>query len=336
VSEDATDVLAEMRAGTPGLGREDQAHLFDRIAWIETLHRLCMGDSRADVRSAREGLIQAWLFLAETGDGKRTAISNWYSFAFRPVFTGRPTAQQKLELLEAIARNLSPDAAQLDMFPVPADDGTSGLILSAFRKAGWIAVARPMGINHYLAVGGRDFAAYWAARPGALRNTVRRKLRTGRFTFEVHERFTDALWDDYVAVYRRSWKPSEPNLDFLRAVAEHEGAAGTLRLGFAREAGHPVATQFWTIENGVALIHKLAHDQGADDASPGTLLSHFLFRHAIDEDRVEVIDYGTGDNPYKTEWMEAQRPLHRIDCFNPRFSSAWLPAARTAISKLVG
>ncbi|HEX7782216.1 MAG TPA: GNAT family N-acetyltransferase [Sphingobium sp.] len=329
--------LARLRhAQIRGLGRADQPNLFDRLDWLEALHRLCMPETTPHILSAAEGRTQAWLFLVENGDNERAAIANWYSFAFRPVFAGDPSAEQRSRLMERIARDLGRDAAQLHLYPVRADDGTSALFLSAFRKAGWITVGRPMGVNHYLNVGGRDFDAYWAARPGKLRNTVRRKLRTTPLAFDIHRTMTDALWDDYAAVYRRSWKPSEPSLDFLRLIATQEGAAGTLRLGFAREDGFPVATQFWTVENGVALIHKLAHDQGADEMSPGTLLSHHMFRAAIDDDLVGTIDYGTGDNPYKTEWMDAQRPLYRIDCFNPRFSSAWLPAAKTAISMLVG
>lgn len=328
------DIYAAREAA--GLGRTQQPHLFDRIAWLAPLHRFCLADSGMDVLHAQEENAEAWLFLADRGDSSRTAIANHYSFAFRPIFTGTSSPAQQARLLEHIAAALARNVARVDMFPVPEEDGTAALLLAAFRKAGWIAVSRPMGGNHYLRVSGRDFATYWEGRPGALRNTVRRKARDTAFSFEMHDRLTHALWHDYVTVYQRSWKPSETSLEFLRTIAEQEGVAGTLRLGFARDHGQPVATQFWTVENGVALIHKLAHDQGADDASPGTLLSHHMFRHAIDIDRVAIIDYGTGDNAYKTDWMDSRRPLMRIDCFNPRFSSAWLPAARTAISKLIG
>ena len=97
-----------------------------------------------------------------------------------------------------------------------------------------------------------------------------------------------------------------------------------------------MATQYWTVEHGVALIHKLSHDRAHDAGSPGTLLSHAMFAQAIDQDRVDLIDYGTGDNGYKADWMDERIALHRIDAFNPRYASSWLPAARTAISALVG
>src|SRR3546814_7125293 len=91
---------------------------------------------------------------------------------------------------------------------------------------------------------------------------------------EIHDRFSPAIWKDYEAVYENSWKPEEGSLSFLRAIAEQEGEAGHLRMGIARSDGLAVAAQLWTVENGVALIHKLAHREDAGAGSPGTLLSH--------------------------------------------------------------
>lgn len=329
--------LADARSAASGrLDRHAQRHLFDRIDWLESLHSCCMAWQQPRIMHAWDGDSAVWLFLAAQDERRLSAIANWYSFAFRPIFGGSPDEPMKQRLLGMIADDLSRDCAQLDLYPVTDDDGSAALLLGAFRKAGWFAVARPMGTNHYLDVDGRSFATWWAARPRALQNIVRRKAKGSPLRFEIHHRLTDALWRDYVAVYDQSWKSGEPDYAFLRQLAQRESAAGTLRLGFARAHGRAVATQFWTVENGVALIHKLAHIADADAGSPGTLLSHAMFRAAIDEDHAARIDYGTGDNAYKTQWMEARRQLLRIDCFNPRFASAWLPAARTALSWLAG
>ena len=67
-----------------------------------------------------------------------------------------------------------------------------------------------------------------------------------------------------------------------------------MRIGLAYIDGQPVAAQFWTVENGTALIHKLAHDERHLAFSPGTLLSAALFQHVIDIDKVDEIDFGTG------------------------------------------
>lgn len=318
-------------------GRLDRAHapgLFDRLDWFEALHRHCFRDTPVRVVAAEDGGAEAWLFLLSPDARRVSALANWYSFAWAPIFLDAPDAGRQQQLLEAIAGALLANHAQIDLYPLEE----SALLVAALRRAGWLTVQRPMGARHVLPVEGRSFADYWATRPGRLRNLVRRKGRNSPYALSISERLTDDLWRDYVDVHAHSWKEAEPEggLHFLRDLAERESAAGTLRLGFARRDGRAVATQLWTIDNGVALIHKLSHDSAFDGGSPGTLLSHRMFARAIDEEQVDLIDYGTGDNGYKTDWMERRVTLHRIDAFNPRFASAWLPAARTAISALVG
>lgn len=308
--------------------------LFDRIDWFDALHRHCFPDMPVRVLAAGDGAAQVWLFLVAPSPRRLSALANWYSFAWGPICPGVPDDGLKQNLLAMIARHLLANCAQIDLYPM--DD--SAPVVAALRRAGWLAVQRAMGGRHVLHVDGRSFADYWASRPGRLRNLVRRKSRNSAFTLSIADRLTDNLWRDYVDVLARSWKQAEPEtgLDFLHDLACRESAAGTLRLGFARLDGRPVATQFWTVDRGTALIHKLGHDSACDAGSPGTLLSHAMFQQAIDQDHVRLIDYGTGDNGYKTDWMERRVPLYQVDAFNPRFASAWLPAARTAISALVG
>src|SRR3546814_14885567 len=98
-----------------------------------------------------------------------------------------------------------------------------------------------------------------------------------------------------------SWKPEEGHPALLRAFAEAEGAGGRLRMGIARIEGVPVAAQYWTVEDGTAFIHKLAHVEDSLKASPGTLLSAALFRHVIEIDGVKRVDFGPGNNAYKRE-----------------------------------
>jgi hypothetical protein len=105
---------------------------------------------------------------------------------------------------------------------------------------------------------------------------------------------------------------------FLRAFAQGESTAGALRLGLATIEGEPVAAQVWSVEAQTAFIHKLAHRPQASRASPGTLLTAALMRHVIDIDRVAHVDFGTGDDPYKADWMDDVRPRWRLRAHNPR------------------
>jgi hypothetical protein len=183
--------------------------------------------------------------------------------------------------------------------------------------------------------GGRSFEHYWAARPSKLRSTFARKARAAGLAVEIHRSFDPAAWDAYEEVYRASWKPEEGSFPFLRALAEQEGAAGALRLGIARKDGFPVAAQLWTVENGTAWIHKLAYREDRKALSPGTVLSEAMFRAAIDQDRVARIDYGTGDEAYKADWMDRRETLWRVEAFNPRTLAGLLAAGRASAGALV-
>lgn len=149
-------------------------------------------------------------------------------------------------------------------------------------------------------------------------------------------RFDPADWQAYEDIYAASWKPEEGSPAFLRGFAEAESAAGRLRLGIARIDGTAVAAQFWTVEAGSAFIHKLAHREDAKVQSPGTALSAAMFEEVIDGDGVSLVDFGTGDDAYKRDWMEDIRPRYQIEALNPRSARSWPYLAKAALRRLVG
>ena len=120
----------------------------------------------------------------------------------------------------------------------------------------------------------------------------------------------------------------------LRAFAQSEAEAGRLRFGLALAEGEPIAAQFWTVENGTAYIHKLAHLESHRKLSAGTTLTTALFEHVIDCDNVDLVDFGTGDQPYKRDWMGSTRPRYRIDCLDMAQPRAWLDLGKLAWHRL--
>jgi hypothetical protein len=184
-------------------------------------------------------------------------------------------------------------------------------LLAGFVDAGWRAAwFDSFGNWHAHANGGWD--AYLAARPGALRETVRRKLRRAERDAAVTITMTGdpttatAEFAAYEAVYRRSWKQPEPFPRFGAAFVAAATSAGILRLGVLRRAGEPLAAQYWTVERDVATIHKLAHDEAAKALSPGTVLTAWMVRALLAEG-VTQLDFGRGDDPYKRLWADARR-----------------------------
>ncbi len=320
--------LTAQAAAAGALDREQQAALFDRLEWSETLHRMALRDRSPLLVRTQDGEAELWLTLMQQGRGHYAALANWYNFHWRPVFKAAPNEVTRLALLREAAQTVRGQARRLSLSPVPDEDQSATLIAAAFAQTGWSVFRTPCDENHVLHVGGRSFDTYWESRPSRLKNTVKRKGKTGVVTIRIDREFSPESWADYEQVYARSWKPHEGSPAFLRQLAEREGVAGALRLGLAYIEGQPVAAQFWTMENGTALIHKLAYDERHLSASPGTLLSAAMFQHVIDVDHAELIDYGTGSDSYKADWMEAMRPRYRLEIFWPNHPANWPHIAR--------
>jgi hypothetical protein len=302
----ADPALAALFASGPGVTP------FDRLDWLRLMAEECLSPAYCFIAVARDGDAIAALPLCATSHGLG-ALANWYSFIARPRFAGKGA-----DLLPALLRSLS-NVGALSMAPLPGAEAR--LLADAMRAAGWIATLVPSDYNHVLHPAGRDFATWWAARPGQLRETVRRKQ--GKVTIRVARDFDAGDWSTYEAVYASSWKPAEGSPAFLRRFAKAEGAAGRFRLGLASVDDRPVAAQFWTIEDGTAFIHKLAHDPAATAHSPGTVLTHAMFAMAFAEPGVETIDFGTGDDRYKRDWMEDVRVRYRLEAYHPLAVRHW-------------
>jgi CelD/BcsL family acetyltransferase involved in cellulose biosynthesis len=321
---DDLDAVAADAAGA--LDRDRQPSLFGRIDWFRLIHEHCPPAGKLAVLRGRDGPREAWLVLAADGRGAQ-AYTAWYSLRFDGV------GDVESDVMTSIAAAVRESGiARVELAPVADPEP----LRRAFRAAGWQVFVTPRTGNWRIDTAGMDFEAYWTARPAQLRNTAKRRGKSAGLEIEIYDRFDLRAWADYEAVYRASWKPEEGSFPFLRALAKQEGAAGTLRLGVARKDGSPVAVQLWLVENGEAVIHKLAYAEHAKAMSPGTLLGMEMFRRAIDTDRVRAIDYGTGDDAYKKDWMGERRTLWRIEAFNPRTLRGLAGAARAVASALVG
>jgi len=288
---------------------------FERLDWLALLADACLDPAKARVTVAVDGANVAALPWRED-HGQVEALANWYNFFVRAI--GDST------LLSGLVRSLPHGRATFA--PLPEDDAAA--LSSAMRGAGWVVICEPCDANHVLEVKGRNFAEYWASRPGALRETVRRKGKKGDVILRITTAFSQADWDAYEAIYTLSWKPGEGSPDFLRKWAQMDGAAGRLRLGIAEIDGQPVAAQFWTVEGRTAFIHKLAHDERFRKQSPGTLLTAAMFAHVLDVDGVDLVDFGTGDDPYKRDWMDAVRTRWRVRAWRRSAVRHWPSLAR--------
>jgi CelD/BcsL family acetyltransferase involved in cellulose biosynthesis len=299
---------------------------FARREWFTLLEK---AGKRPFVALASEGRDAVALPLAKGADGLEN-LTNWYAFTWSDLATGH-TARPSL--LARLARDLRSRASRLTLTKLADEDGTATRLEAAFRQAGWFVLRERCDSNHVLRVAGRGYEDYLAARPGPLRTTLKRKAK--KVTVEILTDFEEDAWQSYQEVYAESWKPEESDDALLHDFAKAEAAAGHLRMGLARHDGEVVAAQFWTVEDGVAYIHKLAHLERAKPLSAGTTLTAALFAWVIDRDRVEWVDFGTGDDPYKRDWMEQVRPRYRLTCWRAGDARNWPAIGKALLRKLV-
>lgn len=323
------DDLNEVQGDAPMAALLSAPHAlapFDRLEWWRNLAETC--DLFPLIAVAQDGSQRAALALLRR---QRTIVplANWYSFRMAALST---TGADRAALFAALASDLIGQAPRITLDKLSAED--ADLLTASFRAAGWSVWRDQCDINHVLAVGGRSFAEYLAGRPGPLRTTLKRKA--GKVSVALYRAFDAQAWADYEAVYAASWKPHEGSPAFLRRFAEEEGAAGRLRMAVGRAEGRPVAAQFWTVEAGTAFIHKLAHTEDSKALSPGTTLSAALFEEVIDRDRVSLVDFGTGDDGYKRDWMEQVRARYRLDLLRPLWPGNWPALTRHALRRLAG
>ena len=309
---------------------------FNRLAWWRALAGECgITPMLAVCRDDVTGQTAVLPLARGSGSCQLNALANWYSFRVGPVISAGP---EGLSLLTALAGNLARRTRRVIFSPVSNETGPYGmgeasLLARAFRAAGWFVDMQPCDTNHVLWVAGRSFARYLETRPGPLRTTLKRKA--SKVDIALYSHFDETAWAAYEAIYAASWKPAEGSPAFLRRFAREEAAAGRLRMGLAHSKDcTPIAAQLWTVEGGTAFIHKLAHSEDARAHSPGTLLSAALFEQVIDRDGVSLVDFGTGDDPYKRDWMEESRPRYRLDMMRPGVAALWPHIVRASVKRL--
>lgn len=292
--------------------------------------------------SEKSGKATAYLPLMYTFEApyRLCALSNYYT----PLFDLVNAAQAEERLLHGLAERLrrgSTRFSEVRLAPMNPDSRGFTLLKNGFRAGGWLVDDYFCFGNWYQPILGADATAYFAARPGRLRNTLLRaekKLaKTPGFSLQIiHEPgalLEDAI-ADFVKVYNQSWKQPEPFPHFIPGFCRLAAEKGWLRLGLIEIEGRPLAAQLWLVSTSKAYIVKLAYDKAFAHSSAGTVLSAAIFRHVIDVDRVKEIDYLIGDDAYKQEWMNQRRERRGIVAFNLRSWRGILGALRHYGGKL--
>ena len=275
------------------------------------------------------------LFPVLAGRGGASALVTPYTCLFQPAFA----ATSDLEACApALARRLGP-VLRIDAID-PDWEGWRAFA-RGMRRAGHDVQSFAGFINWHERLAEGGWPAYLDGRPGALRSTIRRRL--AHFERDPHVRFAchrdgaaaAAALDQFETVRARSWKPAEPYPHFARLFAREASSAGCFRISTLSRYNKPVAIQYWLVENGCAVVHKLVHDREFDTMSPGTALTAWTIRRLIEEEGISELDFGRGDDPYKKNWARSRRERGGLVVTDRRSVAGLAAAARQFAGPLV-
>jgi hypothetical protein len=307
-----------------------QGDFFSSRTWYETVLAHALPAETTPLLALGGGEHGILLPLMRDG-GRLCSLVTPYTLAWRPLAAPGASMRDAGAALGRLLRGGRP--ARLDTLDAEAP-GLEEMLLG-LRQSGLV----PLRFDHFgnwwqplEAEAGWD--AYLAARPSALRATIRRKLsRAGRESrFELLREPGLALENGiraYEAVRARSWKPWEPFPDFDAALMRAAAGIGALRLGVLRDLdGQPLAAQYWVVWGGCASLLKLAHVEDARAASPGTVLTALMTRGVIEEAKVTALDFGRGDDAYKPLWVSQRRQRIGLLLADPCSPTGLLALAR--------
>lgn len=290
--------------------------------WFECLSRHISADAQqlvlACVHEADEVL--AVLPLLRT-----TGTHNYYALkhGFTPVYTLLLSHTAQPDVVSFLAQSLQQLPIHgLLLEPVAEADNSMHALSQALQASGFHCEYRFRHYNWVHRLNDQCFVDYMAQRPAQLRNTIARKQRKLEREHGYEIRLyngTDALLHmaDYYTVYNASWKQNEiSNAAFQDCIVDTFSHAGWSRLGVLYVSDRPIAAQLWFVHHGRANIFRLAYDKAWRAASPGSILTHFMLQYVIDTDKVHEIDFLTGNDAYKQDWMTERRQRYLLSCVN--------------------
>lgn len=307
----------------------ERADIFATYPWFQNLE-LNARPPGADVIVAEfvgmSGQLLALPMFASKG--RVEAMANFYTPVFSPITVGPlDFADAATALVSAL---LDRGYLSLKFGPLQSGGQFCYSMQIALRRHGYAVWMRPTQVNWYLDASGLGWDRYLASRPSRLRNTIvrnERRLRTSH-NFEVAilsklDARLEAAICAYETVYARSWKREEPYPHFMPSLCRTGAQEGWLRLGVLSIEDRAVAAQVWFHSAGVTSIYKLAYDKDYANLGVGTVLMAELFRHSLEVDRATKIDFLTGDEPYKQEWMSHRQVRVELAAIHPRSPSNW-------------
>jgi hypothetical protein len=253
------------------------------------------------------------------------SFTNFYTVTFSPIFLKKGADHSRIVKIftEHLCRQ-HPANSAIVLRSLLKDSYVFELLSQNLAGAGMFVDAKFERGNWYEPLNGRSFKEYESDRGRSVRKSVKKRIRQlHRRTKTTYRLFKDMedislAIQQFLDVYGSSWKKPEQSPSFVPNLIRACAREGSLRLAVLYIDERPVAARFAIVFGGKAILYKSAYDEKlASGYAVGLALLYFLLEHLIDVDNVGEIDFGIGDESYKSKWVTCRRELWSITAYNP-------------------
>lgn len=302
--------------------KAEKESLFFSQQWFENLIATALKDEHevlfACVVESDGNKVLAILPLLKRDNKEWSSLSHSYS----SLYTILLEKNEQTGVLNCLAQGLKQlPFTYLTLEPVAEDDKDINRLQQALEAINIPCYRNHRYYNWFHQIQGQSFAEYMEDRPSRVRNTVARKQRKleREFNYEIRlhsDNNIERALSDYHDIYKVSWKANEQYEEIVKGLTGRFSKSGWTRLAILYIEGKPIAAHLWFVVGRKASIFRLVYDQDWKQYSPGTVLMAYLLEHVIDTDKVEEIDFLTGNDRYKQDWMSERRERWMLVCFN--------------------
>jgi CelD/BcsL family acetyltransferase involved in cellulose biosynthesis len=257
----------------------------------------------------------------ERAAGWLSSFTNFHSLEFAPLIA--PHAVHHAESLASIVTAIAEARPRWPGVRLDALDPSAPFfeeMLRLFRSNGFAAFPVFQFGNWHQDVTGRRFSDYFSTLSKSAQRRSRKFDRSENMTFQLvddPDEIESAI-GHYQSVYDGSWKEPERFPHFIPDLLRMAARRGNLRLGLLHVDGQPVAAEICLLANERSISVKSGYIEKFRKIGPGSILTVKMIEHLMEVDRIREIDFGSGDESYKQEWMSSRRERWGIIAFNLR------------------
>lgn len=257
---------------------------------------------------------------------KISSLTNNYSVTFSPVINGAINSES--EIIDLLFRTLLSSQQKWDIVEfknMEQESPSFENFQQHLTASKYIIQDYFCHKNWYENTKNEDFDTYLVKRKSKIKSNHRRRLKKienelGKPEFRLYSGPSDLdkAIQEFNKIYALSWKGVEQHPIFIEEIIRSAAAKNILRLGVYSAGGKTLAVKLTFATKTIGHMYKTAYDPEYKKYGAGTAINMFMIEHLLNVDKVEHLDFGIGNEPYKSDLMESSRERWGITAYNSK------------------